>query len=169
MGTILKKLKHRLFHERSLVIFCLQNWVKTHKGNNFTHRIQDFGKSDYFWPQVHAFWMINKRLNLWAQHIVKEELRWFTIFGRLLTYCQKHRLKKPGAIVYEHDCKYCPFSSWFVCTFSPRIREEDKGAVLFTEKSPLLNRSKAFPFSTHFQERILHFNWWSLEVPLMKS
>lgn len=55
VDTSLKKLKHWLFHERSLVIFCLQNWAKTHKGNNFTHSIQDFGKSDYFWPQVHAF------------------------------------------------------------------------------------------------------------------
>lgn len=75
MGISLKKLKHRLFHERSLVIFCLQNWVKTHKGNNFTHRNRDFGNSDYFWPQLHAFWMINKRLNSWDQHIVKEERR----------------------------------------------------------------------------------------------
>lgn len=103
VGTSWKKLKHRLFHERSLVIFCLQNWVKTHKGNNFTHRIQDFGKSGYFWPQQHVFWMINKRLHSWAQHWAlsslwrkKEELRWFTIFGRLLTHCQKHCFKKTG-------------------------------------------------------------------------
>ena len=101
---------------------------------------------------------------LWRK---KEELRWFTVFGRLLTYCQKHCFRKTGAIAYEHDCKYCPFSSWFVCTFSTRIREEDKGVVLFTEKSPPWNKSKAFPFSAHFRERILHFNWWTLEVPLM--
>lgn len=93
--------RSRLFHERSLVIFFLQNWVKTHKGNNFTHRIHDFGKWGYFWPQLRGFWMINKRLHSWAQHWAlsslwrkKVELRWFTIFGRLLTHCQKHCFKK---------------------------------------------------------------------------
>lgn len=33
-----------------------------------------------------------------------------------------------------------------------RTREEDGGVVLFTEKSPPWNRSKAFAYSTHFRE-----------------
>lgn len=147
MSTSLKKLEHRLFHERSLVISCLRNQVKTNKGNNFTHRIQDFGKWDWFWPQVHAFWMANKRLNSWTQHIVKEERRAQMVqdIRGLLTYSKK-RFEKTGAIAFQHDSKYCPFRSWFVCTFSTRIREEGKGVVLFTEKSPACNRRKAFPF-----------------------
>lgn len=147
-STILKKLKDRLFHERSLVIFCLQNQVKTNKGNNSMQRIQDFGKWACSWAQVPAFWVVNKRLNSWAQHIVKEERRAQMvqdIWGPL-TYSQKCCFEKPEAIAFLHDCKYCPFRSWLVCAFSTRIREEGKGVVLFTDKSPARNRSRAFPF-----------------------
>lgn len=46
-----------------------------------------------------------------------------------------------------------------------RIREEDKGVVLFTERSPPWKRSKAFAYSTHFQEFII---LQSLKVSLMQ-
>lgn len=61
-------------------------------------------------------------------------------------------LGKKKQTAREYKFKYCLFSSGFVCTFSMRTREEDGGVVLFTEKSPPWNRSKAFAYSTHFRE-----------------